>query len=63
MQTKVISVERISMTSSKSFDEVVNTLEAGVGHPEMSTFIKEVPLRKARWIWSKSSAVRRDLRS
>jgi hypothetical protein len=42
MQTKVISVERISVTSSKPFDEVVKTLEAGVGHPEMSTFIKEV---------------------
>ena len=42
MQTKVISVERISMTSSKPFDEVVRMLEAGVGHPEMSTFIKEV---------------------
>lgn len=42
MQTKVISVERISMTSSKPFDEVVKRLEADVGHPEMSTFIKEV---------------------
>jgi uncharacterized protein (DUF302 family) len=42
MQTKVIRVERISVTSSKPFDEVVKALEAGVGHPEMSTFIKEV---------------------
>jgi uncharacterized protein (DUF302 family) len=42
MQTKVIGVERISVTSSKPFDEVVKALEAGVGHPEMSTFIKEV---------------------
>jgi uncharacterized protein (DUF302 family) len=42
MQTKVISVERISVTSSKPFDEVVKALEAGIGHPDMSTFIKEV---------------------
>lgn len=42
MQTKVIGVERISVASSKPFDEVVKALEAGVGHPEMSTFIKEV---------------------
>ena len=42
MQTKVIAVERISVTSSKPFDEVVKALEVGVGHPEMSTFIKEV---------------------
>jgi uncharacterized protein (DUF302 family) len=42
MKTKVISVDRISVTSFKPFDEVVKTLEAGVGHPDMSAFIKEV---------------------
>lgn len=41
MKTKVIHVNRISVTSAKPFDEVVKTLEAGVGHPDMSIFIKE----------------------
>ena len=41
MKTKVINVNRLSVTSSKPFDEVVKALEAGVGHPDMSIFIKE----------------------
>lgn len=42
MKTKTINVNRISVTSSKPFDEVVKALEAGVGHPDMSTFVQEV---------------------
>lgn len=42
METKVINVNRISVTSAKPFDEVVKTLEASVGRPEISSFMREV---------------------
>jgi uncharacterized protein (DUF302 family) len=42
MKTRAISIERISVTSSKTFDQVVKTLEGMVGHPQMSRFSEEV---------------------
>lgn len=42
MKTSEIRVERLTVTSSKPFDEVVKTLEASVGHPDMSVFPKEI---------------------
>jgi len=35
-----IEVERFILTSSKSFDQVVLTLNSAVGHPDMSEFWK-----------------------
>jgi len=33
-----IEIERFTLTSSKSFDQVVAALNAAVGHPDMSEF-------------------------
>lgn len=46
MGTTVISVNRISMKSSKPFEEVVKTLEASVGRPDMSGFVREISAAK-----------------
>ncbi len=35
-----IEVERFTLTSSKSFDQVVVTLNSAVGHPDISEFRK-----------------------
>jgi len=35
-----IEVERFSMTSSKSFDEVVAGVNAAIGHPDMAEFAR-----------------------
>ena len=35
-----IEIERFTLTSSKSFDQVVAALNSAVGHPEMSEFWK-----------------------
>ena len=35
-----IEVERFTLTSSKSFDEVVAALNSAVGHPDMAEFWK-----------------------
>ena len=40
MPTIEIPVRRISVVSSKPFDEVVGTLTATVGHPDMNGFHK-----------------------
>ncbi len=42
MKTKVISVNRISVTSPKAFEEVVKTLEPNVGRPDMSSFVRDI---------------------
>ena len=47
MATKQISVERFSITSAKPFSEVVKTLEASVGHPNMSAFMGDVVSAKS----------------
>jgi uncharacterized protein (DUF302 family) len=42
MAIKEISMERFSITSSRSFGEVVKALEASVGHPNMNTFMSDI---------------------
>jgi len=46
MTTKQASVQRFSVTSSKSFEEVVAGLEAAVGHPNMHGFLRDVASAK-----------------
>jgi uncharacterized protein (DUF302 family) len=46
MTTKQVSVQRFSVTSSKSFEEVVAGLEAAVGHPNMDGFWQDVASAK-----------------
>jgi len=41
-----INVRRFSVTSSRPFDEVVATLEAAVGHPNIPTFTKNIAAAK-----------------
>ncbi len=38
MPVRQLEVQRFSLVSSKPFDEVVKTVSASVGHPEMETF-------------------------
>jgi uncharacterized protein (DUF302 family) len=42
MSIRQISVERFSLTSSKSFEEVVRAVDAGIGHPYMKLFLKNI---------------------
>jgi uncharacterized protein (DUF302 family) len=42
MATKQINVERLSVVSSKPFDDVVAKLEAAVGHPDMRALWAEI---------------------
>ena len=46
MTTKHVRVQRFSVTSSKSFEEVVARLEAAVGHPDMNEFRRDVASAK-----------------
>ena len=46
MATKQIIVQRFSVTSSKSFQDVASRLEAAIGHPDMSVFRREVTSAK-----------------
>ena len=46
MTTKQVRVERFSVTSSKSFEEIVARLEAAVGHPDMNEFRQDVASAK-----------------
>ena len=41
-----IEIERFSLITSKQFDDVVTTINAGIGHPEMAQFWNST--RKAR---------------
>src|ERR1700676_3604719 len=47
METRQIIVQRFSATSSKPFQDVVSRLEAAIGHPDMSTFRKDVTSAKS----------------
>jgi len=40
MATKQIDVQRFSVTSSKSFGDVVKALEETIGHPDISALVK-----------------------
>jgi uncharacterized protein (DUF302 family) len=42
MATRRIDVERLSVTSGKSFENVLAALHAAIGHPEMDAFRKHV---------------------
>jgi uncharacterized protein (DUF302 family) len=42
MATREIKVERFSVTSSRGFHDVVATVEAVIGHPDMNSFSKNI---------------------
>src|SRR5574341_556693 len=42
MAIRKVEIERLSVTSSKSFDSILKKLEAQIGHPDMSAFAKAV---------------------
>jgi uncharacterized protein (DUF302 family) len=42
MTTKQINVQRFSVTSSKSFADVLAKVDAGISHPDMNAFRKNV---------------------
>jgi uncharacterized protein (DUF302 family) len=44
--TKQINVERVSVTSSKTFGDIVAAIHAAVGHPDMPKFRKDVAAAK-----------------
>ena len=46
MKTKQISVERVTVTSRKSFQEVLSKFDAAVGHPDIREFWKRVGATK-----------------
>jgi hypothetical protein len=56
MGIKQIAVQRFSVTSSKSFGDIVAALDAASGHPDMNLF----PQRRHTLNWKISSARRLD---
>ena len=46
MAVKQVNVERFSVTSSKSFREVIRVFDAAVGHPDMNAFRDNVAAAK-----------------
>jgi uncharacterized protein (DUF302 family) len=46
MSIREVKVERVSVTSSKAFEEVVAALERAIGHPEMTAFGREMAAAK-----------------
>src|SRR5579862_1152587 len=54
-----IEVERFSLTTSKSFDEVLAGVNAGIGHPDMAEF--ERSTHEARSFSELKSAVEKGL--
>jgi uncharacterized protein (DUF302 family) len=42
MTTKQISVQRVSIASSKPFEDVVAKFEAAIGHPDMKTLFGDI---------------------
>ena len=54
-----IEIERFSLTSSKSFDEVVAGVNAGIGHPDMAEFGRST--HEARSFAELKSAVEKGL--
>jgi uncharacterized protein (DUF302 family) len=59
MTVRKVEIERLSVTSSKSFEVVVAALEAAVGHPDMVEFVKAT--KGARTFAELESAVQRGL--
>ena len=56
---KKIEIERFSLTSSKPFDQVVATLNAAIGHPDMAEFGRST--HEARSFAELKSAVEKGL--
>ena len=48
MPTKRINVERVSVTSRKSLQDVLSKFDAAVGHPDIEEFWKRVAAAKTR---------------
>jgi uncharacterized protein (DUF302 family) len=46
MATRQINVERFSVTSSRSFQDVLAALQTAIGHPDMDAFRKNVAATK-----------------
>ena len=46
MGIKQIAVQRFSVTSSKSFGDIVAALDAAIGHPDMNLFPRDVTAAK-----------------
>jgi uncharacterized protein (DUF302 family) len=42
MPIRQITVERFSLTSSRPFEDVVRAVDAGIGHPDMRLFRKNI---------------------
>ena len=47
MATRQISVQRFSVISSKTFQEVVSRLEKAIGRPDLSAFRKDIAAAKS----------------
>ncbi len=56
---KQIEIERFSLTSSKPFDQIVATLNAAIGHPDMAEFVRST--HEARSFAELKSAVEKGL--
>jgi uncharacterized protein (DUF302 family) len=48
MATRKVEVDRISLTSSRPFSDVVAKIEAAVGHPDMRLFQQKITAAKDR---------------
>ena len=46
MPTREVPVQRVSVISSKRFDEVVRELTATIGRPDMKAFRSALPLQR-----------------
>lgn len=46
MPTQQVVIERVSVTSTKSFAEVMSAIEAQVGHPETARFLSAIRAAK-----------------
>ena len=46
MATRQIGVQRFSLTSPKPFEDVIASLEAAVGRPEMNAFFRDIALTR-----------------
>jgi uncharacterized protein (DUF302 family) len=47
MATRQISVQRFSVTSSNSFQEVISRLEVAIGRPDLGAFRKDISAAKS----------------
>jgi uncharacterized protein (DUF302 family) len=46
MATKLVTVQRFSVISSKSFEQVTTALVGPVGHPDMGAFLRDITAAK-----------------